>query len=277
MPRSDSFRLVSYNLNDQRVDERHESVVRCIEQLAPHILCTQEGSPEQLYNIQQSLLHPDWLYVGNSFDEWDTANAIFYRSDLFELVRTDTFWLTEKPTEMGKGWDAQSVRACTWAVLRQKGQTRQILVYNAHLDCLGQEARLQSVLLILRSIHEQIMVDSQLTLADVLIAGDFNNWPAELDDLSLIDIAISRGSNAPEILLLKTTGFIDTCLGSLVENFSTFNNYHSEPYGPKLDFIWCQKEGSFRVQNGAVSLYRENGQFCSDHCPVYADLQWCKN
>ena len=87
MPRSNGFRIVSYNLSDERVCERHESVVRCIEQLAPHILCTQEGSPEQLYNIQQSLLHPDWRYVGDSFDEWDTTNAIFYRSDCANALR----------------------------------------------------------------------------------------------------------------------------------------------------------------------------------------------
>lgn len=277
MSPSNQFRIVSYNLHDERVDERHASVVRCIEQLAPHILCTQEGSPEQLRNIHRSLSHPDWVYIGEPFDEWNTANAIFFRADLFELVRTDTFWLNENPREMGRSWGAPSVRASTWVDLREKRSGRRLFVYNVHLDAFSAEARFQSIRLLFRSIQQEVLKRSQLSLSDLLLAGDFNNWSEEVGGLTPMEILIPRGQNAPEIRLIKEAGFVDTCFSLPSENLPTYNNYRTEPYGPKIDFIWCQAEGSFRVNSGGVSMYQENGQFSSDHCPVYADLEWGEN
>ena len=216
MSPSSQFRIVSYNLHDGRVDERHASVVRCIEQLAPHILCTQEGSPEQLRNIHRSLSHPDWIYSGEPFDEWDTTNAIFFRADLFELVRTDTFWLSENPREMGRSWSAPSIRACTWVDLREKGSGRRLFVYNVHLDFVSAEARFQSILLLFKSIQQEVLNRSQLSLSDVLFAGDFNTWPEKVAGSTPMEILIPRGQNAPEIRLMKEAGFIDTCLSSAI-------------------------------------------------------------
>ena len=274
MSPSKRFRIVSYNLHDERVEERHPSVVRCIEQLSPDILCTQEGSPDQLLNLHRSLSHPDWVYVGEPFDEWNTANAIFFRSDLFELVRTDTFWLNENPREMSRGWGAPSLRACTWVELRDKRSGKRLFLYNVHLDFVCAEARFRSILLLFESIQQEVLERSQLSLSDVLFAGDFNCWPEEVEGSTPMEILVPLGKNAPEILLMKEAGFIDTCFSLPSENFPTLNNYLAEPLGPKIDFIWCQDEGSFRVNAGGVSLYQENGQFSSDHCPVYADLEW---
>lgn len=51
--------------------------------------------------------------------------AIFWRTAELELLDKGTFWLSETPDQVSKGWDASYRRTCTWAGFRHKksGQT----------------------------------------------------------------------------------------------------------------------------------------------------------
>lgn len=71
------------------------------------IFGTQEGYLPQLEDLRRKL--PGYEYIGVGRDDGKDAgehSAIFYRTDLFELLDKGDFWLSETPDVPGKGWDA---------------------------------------------------------------------------------------------------------------------------------------------------------------------------
>ena len=122
----------------------------------------------------QALL-PGYRAVGVGREDGARAgefNAVFFRSDRFELLDSGVFWLSEEPETPGsKGWDGACERLATWTVLRDKSG-RELLFINTHLDHVGEQARREGVALLLRRIE---------TLRDgrpVILTGDFNAEPS---------------------------------------------------------------------------------------------------
>lgn len=87
----------------------------------------------------QALL-PGYRAVGVGREDGARAgefNAVFFRSDRFELLDSGVFWLSENPETPGsKGWDGACERLATWTVLRDKSGG-ELLFINTHLDHIG--------------------------------------------------------------------------------------------------------------------------------------------
>ncbi|CAF1432130.1 unnamed protein product [Rotaria magnacalcarata] len=236
--------------------------------MQPTMIGTQEGSPLQLQEILDDLNESSqlWSWVGEELNEYRIINAIFYRHDILSLVSTRTFWFNEHPTTIGAAWGAKHSRGCTRGQFEHRTTKQPFIIYNIHIDYPSQEARHHSIPVLLSQIKENDDHNDK-----VIVTGDFNNWPEEIEGVTPIDELIRLGQKASEIEQMKEAGFIDTYQHG---ETPTFNGFRAVGYGPKIDFIWISSNSVYRVEGETkVDDYHDgDGFFPSDHFPVYADL-----
>ena len=114
----------------------------------PDIFGIQEALPNQVLDIAGLL--PKYNYVGIGRDgigKGESSN-IFYKKDRFKVLEENTFWLSETPNKISKGWDAALNRVCTYALLKDNKSKQTFWVFNTHLDHIGEVARTNSIQLI---------------------------------------------------------------------------------------------------------------------------------
>ena len=114
-------------------------------------------------------------------------------------------------------------------------------------------------------------IEKNYKLNEVIVTGDFNNWPEEVEGTTPVEELIRLGQKASEIEQMKKAGFIDTYQH---DQTPTFNGYRSAGYGPKIDFVWITLNSIYRIQGETKvdDYHDQDGFFPSDHFPVYADL-----
>ena len=185
----------SYNIRcDTPVDGdnawpyRKERVEALIRFYGFDVLGVQEAKPSQMSDLHTM---PGFASVGVGRDGGDRGeySAIFYRTDRlrddgaekgefmavyylrdrFELLDSGTFWLSETPDTVSKGWDAALNRICTWAKMKERRTGRVFYFFNTHFDHVGREARLRSAELLAGRIRA-VAGDKY----PVLCTGDFN-------------------------------------------------------------------------------------------------------
>lgn len=272
------IRICTFNLYCQQYcrntpnewEKRRPIMKKCLENMRPMIIGTQEGDPGQIKDILDDLNESSqcWSWVGEEIDKWKMTNAIFYRHDLFSLVSTKTFWFNEQQSKRGAAWGAKYSRGCTRAHFEHKTTKHPFVIYNAHLEFPCPNARHHSIPVLLSQIQ-----NNGDHIDRVIITGDFNNWPEEIEGTIPPDELTVLGQKASEILQMKNAGFIDTYQHG---ESPTYNGFQKAGYGPKIDFIWISSNSVYRVagETKIDDYCDQNGCFPSDHFPVYADLAY---
>jgi endonuclease/exonuclease/phosphatase family metal-dependent hydrolase len=221
----------------------------------PDVFGIQEALPNQVQDISNAL--PKYTFVGIARDgigKGESSN-IFFKKDKFKLLEQNTFWLSETPEIISKGWDAALNRICTYALLKEN-KTKQIFwIFNTHLDHQGEIARTKGIELILYKIKTLNTQNYPL-----IFMGDFNSEPTE-----------------ERIINLKTK-MIDSQEISEEKPFGpsgTFNAFkHNEPVLKKIDYIFLSKEINFKVYKYAVLSDSKDLKYPSDHLPVYVEISF---
>lgn len=133
------------------------------------IFGTQEGFKHQLDSLIERL--PGYAYTGigreDGKDEGEHS-AIFYRTDMFELLDHGDFWLSETPDRPGLGWDAVCPRICSWGKFLHYPSGQVFVFMNLHMDHVGKQARIESAKLVKERIGEVAFG------APAMVTGDFN-------------------------------------------------------------------------------------------------------
>jgi endonuclease/exonuclease/phosphatase family metal-dependent hydrolase len=172
-----SFRVMTYNIRyDNPGDgvnqwkDRKQKVFDLIRKYDPDILGVQEALAHQLTDITANAGPYSFVGVGRTDGKKDGEfSAIIYKTDRFDVVDQNTFWLSEQPEVPGsKSWDAAITRIATWAILNEKASGRKFLVINTHFDHIGKEARKNSAAILKEKI-------SALALEiPTVLTGDIN-------------------------------------------------------------------------------------------------------
>ena len=221
----------------------------------PDVLGLQEVTPGQLTEIAAFL--KDYSYVGKGRDENNQGESsnIFFKKDRFNIKDSGTFWLSETPDKVSKGWDAAINRVCTYVLLQDKTKRKSFWVFNTHLDHMGEMARTNGILLIMQKMK---MLNK--TNLPVIFMGDFNSEPG-----------------TERIKALKNE-MLDTRDISIQKPFGpdgTFNGFkHNEAVTKLIDYIFISKGSPFVVQKYAVLSDSKDLKYPSDHLPVYVDLKY---
>src|SRR5690606_7432635 len=168
-------------------------------------LGTQEGQAPQLNFIKQNSSVYDFIGQPRTNDENGEFTAIFYKKDKFELIEQHTFWLSQTPDKISKGWDADYERIATYALFRDKRTKKEIWVMNTHFDHIGKEARRNSAKMILDKVKELKAKKD----VPVFVTGDFNS--IETDEP--IQIITEKLNNTRKISKSKPYGPENTFTG----------------------------------------------------------------
>lgn len=252
------FRVMSYNIRfDNPADgpnawpNRREFLVEQVRKVNPDILGIQESLPEQVSFLAQTLPGYGRAGVGRDENGMGESTTIFFRLDRFSLTESRSFWLSETPDEMSKGWDAAIRRICTYARLTDKKSGHALLVLNTHFDHVGEVARKKSAELILRKIGEL-----NTKMDPVVLLGDFNATP-DSEPMTKLKGGLTEARRVAGKIAQPQPG--------------SFNAFDSGKEAANLiDHIFVSRD--FRVEKYEMIVESREGRYPSDHFPVVADL-----
>ena len=179
--RTSEIKVMSYNIrlssgtieadSIYHWEHRKQASLELMHQEQPTVFGLQEACPDQMDYMVENL--PEYGYIGVGRDDGKRKGefmSIFYKKDEVELIDGGTFWLSQTPDQVTKGWDAACFRTCTWTILKKKDTGKKFVYLNTHLDHKGQEARKESIKLIVAKAEE--LTGGKLP---VFITADFNS------------------------------------------------------------------------------------------------------
>lgn len=245
-----NVRLGSADDGENSWDFRKEKVAELIGYYEPDFLGMQEVQKMQLDYLLENL--PQYKFIGLPRENGEFAeySCIFYNAEKFKVLEYKTFWLSETPNEMSKGWDAACHRIVTYGLFQDKKSKQKFWIANTHLDHMGMKAREESAKMLVE-FSKELKAKKDIPF---ILTGDFNAEP-----------------NDKVISILKD---------ALVDSYTSSNK---KPYGPKgtwngfkfndkietrLDYIFYTKEKSLTV--GSISIIDDfyDFKYPSDHLPV---------
>lgn len=258
------LKVMTFNIRYNNPDDsanawpnRKDKVASEILFLGANTLGVQEALNDQVQDLQQRL--PQYKMIGAGRDDGKTKgeySAIFYDTARLQLLKSETFWLSETPTVAGHiGWDGACTRIVTWGKFRDRKTNKVFYHFNTHFDHRGKIARRESAKLLLQKVHQISGKEA------AVITGDFNALPSD----EPIQIITSPGNP------LHLT---DSKAISKTPHFGpagTFNGWNiAETDDQPIDYIFLK--GKYDVLKHASISETWGGRYASDHFAVYAEI-----
>lgn len=252
----DVFKVMSYNIRCKTFLDigkkswfyRADLIVKNIESVMPDILGLQEVTKEQYRYLKDSLGGYSGIIEYRDNMPWSEGCPIFFNAERYELKGTETFWLSDTPDKMSKGWGADNYRICTEVILYDKKLDIKLAVYNVHLDHKSEEAREKGIELVYKKILSKDNIPA-------ILLGDFN-----MEEISEIYQHITT--------FLKDVKY-ETLNGEIG---NTYNNWGENKEGSPIDYIMILPE-TFNVDKYFILGQNYEGVYPSDHFPICVELR----
>jgi len=255
-----NLKLMTYNIRldvdsdgENAWSKRKEYFTSQIQFYSPDIFGVQEALPNQVTYIASALPNYNKFGIGREENGTGEAAAIYYKKDRFQVQESNTFWLSETPEKVSRGWDAACNRVCTYGLFKDLKTKKMFWVFNLHLDHIGEEARVKGVQLVLSKMKE---INTKKYPA--FLMGDFNSEP-ETKQIGEIKKVMD---DTKEVSKEKPFG-----------PSGTFNGFkHNEPVTLLLDYIFISKNSGLTIQKHAVLSDSKDLKYPSDHLPVLIEI-----
>ena len=253
--RTSEIKVMSYNIrlssgtieadSIYHWEHRKQASLELMHQEQPTVFGLQEACPDQMDYMVENL--PEYGYIGVGRDDGKRKGefmSIFYKKDEVELIDGGTFWLSQTPDQVTKGWDAACFRTCTWTILKKKDTGKKFVYLNTHLDHKGQEARKESIKLIVAKAEE--LTGGKLP---VFITADFNSPTTNEIFKPMQEAMLDARVEAP-----------------VTDERGTLNCWGTTPSGVVIDHIFFR---GAEAQKFEVLRDKDYGApYVSDHYPV---------
>lgn len=255
-----NLKIMTYNIRldvasdgENAWPNRKDYFTSQIQFYSPDIFGVQEATPGQVTYIASALSNYNKFGIGREEGGLGEACTIYYKKDRFAVLDSNTFWLSETPNVVSRGWDAACNRVCTYGLFKDLKTKKSFYVFNIHLDHMGEEARIKGVQLVLSKIKELNTKNYP-----AFLMGDFNSEP-----------------QTPQIAEIKKV-MDDTKDVSVEKPFGpsgTFNDFkHNEPVTLLLDYIFVSKNSGLKIKKHAVLSDSKDLKYPSDHLPVFIEI-----
>ena len=262
------IRVMSFNVRvDLLKNGRDDLVIATIQENAPDIFGVQEADITWMNTLKNGL--PGYAAIGKGRDWWGAGehSAIFYRTDLFTPIASDTRWLSATPTkeslysytENGTTYKANNKRIMTYVVLERKSDGARFLVVNTHLDnngdnslAVAEKIRQGQIGVMLQQIQGILNVRGNLP---TIVLGDFNATPEK---------------SARQTMLAN--GYLDSSAIAAQGGASSTYNGMSDGTSAILDYIFVSPNLANAVETYTVCPPKRNGEWVSDHNAIFADI-----
>ena len=262
MPEVDQLnplRVMSFNIRLGRAMDgrnrwyrRRNLVFDVLRRFSPHVMGLQEVSPFQLDELLEEFPAYGAIADKRYGGRWTgTYGPILFDTERLEASQSGDFWLSPEPDGgRSRGWDAAVPRICTWVVLTDRhDHGLRFVVFNAHFDQAGPEARVQSARLVASKLDHFAHIPRLVTLD---LNADESTEPARF---------------------FGSAGYRDTFrVLHATEEAHTYHGFRGKGVRNlgKIDYILC--DARWRVLAAAVVRDGCEGRFPSDHFPVTAEL-----
>lgn len=241
--------VMSYNVWYGGAITNGDSVVEMIRNYMPDFLGVQEAQEDWMSAIGNGLSESGYESFGLARDANGRGerSAIFYRADKFELLESETFWLSDTPTEVSKVSGSNCNRVVTVGVFLRISDGLIFTYANTHLDHSNSDVRTEQITFLDRYVRD-------FAEGEFIVTGDFNLTPA-----------------SSEYSLLMDMGY-QSC-GTVAE-YARGRNDNTYTGGSLIDFCFRACIDNFDPYFYAVCDELVNGELPSDHHPVYVMLEF---
>jgi endonuclease/exonuclease/phosphatase family metal-dependent hydrolase len=255
---SEKFSVMTYNIRldvasdgVNRWDNRKIPLLHQINTIHPDVLGVQEALPHQVIELQKGMPNYQKVGIGREENQTGEASCVFIKASRFMIKDSGTFWLSSTPEKISRGWDAACNRVCSFVHLEDRLNGKKCWVFNTHWDHVGEQARTESLVLILAQIAVRNPKNEP-----VILMGDFNTTP-EPPRLKLLE---KEWVNTYAALNPKSTS-------------GTFNGFHTNtPVNNCIDYIWVTRQ-AFIIHSSEIRSEKPNHQWLSDHYPVVSIVE----
>ncbi len=221
----------------------------------PDVLGVQELNSFWAEKMEELLPQYDYYGVkrgGDDKERTSEINAIYYLKDKFELLESDTFWISLTPETESRFEGAGCHRICSYVVLKNKETGFVFAHMNTHLDNSSTDAQNLGGKLIAEKAEE---LKSKYDNLSVVITGDFNQYPDGLAVQTLMD-----------------KGFANAC--DTAENgkaIGTYQGWGKDPYDAPIDFIFA--DDTLKIKSYIVHEEKQDNSYVSDHFMITAEVE----
>ncbi|MBO5254949.1 MAG: endonuclease/exonuclease/phosphatase family protein [Opitutales bacterium] len=232
-----------------------------------------------IFGCQETFLHqikyviPEgYAFVGvgrNDGVEAGEYSPVIYNTAKFEVLKSGTFWISETPEKVSKGWGAKHFRICSWGEFKHKATGRTFFFFNTHLDHRVVKAKEEGVKLLKKKIEE---IAGGKTY---FLTGDFN--------ICLGDEKLKPLVDSPEFIHAKD-------IAKLVYA-PAGGTYHAYTGVARafIDYIWVSKNvkvNKYAVLTDRIGKLKYNYSladkkerqkdvdYASDHFPIVAEVEF---
>ena len=255
---SNGVTAMSFNLmagiqpNDKRVDR----VIEMILNYRPSVIGVQEATDTWIALLEQRLAG---IYTvvgeGRNADGGDEHSAILYLAEEFDCIESGTKWLSDTPDIKGTKFEASHYpRIMTYALLSRKGDGKQFLHVNTHLDYVTKPEEEATQVAQINVLLSKI---AKFSNVPTIITGDFN---ATADSLVYQSVTHAGYTDAIDYIpAIDREPTYHALMGTTGE-------------ASHIDFIFSkgmEYEGCYRICNERID--NEN---VSDHYPVFVALSF---
>ncbi len=248
-----NIRYSTPNDKENSWENRKDEVIQLIDYYKPAFLGIQEGTDNQVAYLDHHLQEYSYVGIGREgANKKGEFVAIFYDITKFEVVASKTFWLSQTPDTVSKGWDAAYHRIATYGVFKDKTTRDTIHIFNCHFDHIGNISRKKSAELLLHKINEFGLEKKKL-----IVMGDLNCEPKD----EPIQILTTVLDDAIEISQKKGYGPV-----------GTFNGFDNQLIlNRKIDYIFTKNIEVLSYRH--IDDRRTNTLYISDHLPVMIQIK----
>lgn len=260
-----TLKVISYNIRQSQAKKpdgkpadgtnawmfRYPATLEMMETEKPDVMGVQEMCPDQRELIYE-YFNGKYKYVGVGREDGKKKGemmAIWYNPKTISIQKWGTFWLSETPAKLSKGWDAKYPRPATWAICHHKPSGHTFLMINTHFDHQGVTAREESVKLILAKVKEL-----NTKGLPVVLTGDFNA-AIDSDLIQNLNAELTQARQAAE-----TTDFL-----------ASFNGWGKK--SSIIDYIYYTGFARCPEFHTITKKFADK-PFISDHFPIKAILEF---
>lgn len=257
-------------------DDRKQYMFDLINYAAFDIFGAQEVRYGQLKDLADAL--PRYAYIGVGRDDGKTKGEfcpVFYRRDRFKLLDSGTFWLSETPEKVSKGWDGMCYRICSWGYFQDKVTKVKFYFLNTHLDNKGAVAKTKGVELILKFIEERCKGTK------VIVTGDMNvNQNSEWYKM-FVASGVLKDSFVEARYRFAPSGTFSTFTPTRystnrIDHIFVSDDISVESYGVLTLHYWrATEEENYQNTRFPANIEKREIHLLSDHYPVHVKV-WLK-
>ena len=240
--------IMSFNIWTTKPDDaRVERVISAMTQYMPDIIGLQEASPYWM-TVLKNGMPSDYAFIGEGRDGGNKGeyNPVFYLKNKYKLIESGTRWLSATPNVPSKFSESSLNRIFTYAIFETKKDGTKFMFINTHLEHTSADARIKQIEVLLNFIK---------------------NYP---DLPTCYDRDFNAQKISDEYRKIINAGFLD-CGTSADTKINAGPTFPSKNY--IIDFCFVSGD-KFIIDKYLVFNEKVNGEYPSDHFPIYAEIKF---